>query len=76
MKKRYYDAGSIARALLEFERRYGVSTTEFYESYCNGVVFEDIPRFVQHVWGSFHRDYERLREEFPEPALAGFALSR
>jgi flagellar biosynthesis regulator FlaF len=61
MEKRYYDAGSLDRAVRELEREYDMTSEAFYEAYAAGAEL-DIPHFNQHVWASFHEDILRLTD--------------
>ena len=68
MEKVYYNAASLERVLLAFERSYGRSSAEVFEAHAAGDPLSDIPSFQRHVWISFYRDHRRLCE-------AGFAES-
>jgi hypothetical protein len=60
MDKMYYDAASLERVLLAFERRYEMSSAEFYGRYSSDDELPEISRFNQHAWASFYRDVTRL----------------
>jgi hypothetical protein len=60
MDKFYYDAASLERVLLAFERHYEMSSAEFYERYSSGEELPAISHFNQHAWASFYRDVTRL----------------
>ncbi len=61
MTRRYYDATSLERVLTNFETRYGLSSTGFYEMHVSDTVPEDVTGRHRHVWASFYRDVMRLR---------------
>jgi hypothetical protein len=61
VEKAYYDAASLERVVLSFERRYGLPSAEFYERHVNDEPLEAIPGFHRHVWASFYRNVLRMR---------------
>jgi hypothetical protein len=60
MDRIYYDAASLERVLLAFERHHEMSSAEFYERYSSGEELPAISLFNQHAWASFYRDVIRL----------------
>jgi hypothetical protein len=61
MEKNYYNAASLERVLLFFERRYGLSSDEFFEKHlADEPPVERVPGFHRHAWASFYRDFRRL----------------
>lgn len=77
MEKRTYNAASLERVLLSFERRYGMSSADFSQRHRAEEALPGIPGFHRHVWASFYRDVRRLRgDEFVEHAEHVLALTR
>jgi hypothetical protein len=62
MDKRQYTAGSLDRAIREFENEYGLSSAELHARYVAGDQVDGVPRFEQHVWASFYEDVLRLTD--------------
>jgi hypothetical protein len=61
-----YDASTLRRALIEFERAYGLDSDEFYGLYREGGELPaELPRFDRHVWASFVEDVRRLEGSSP-----------
>jgi hypothetical protein len=74
MEKRYYNASTLARVLLDLERHYGLSSAEFYERYVAGEDDLNMPGFTKHIWASFFREYERMSgDSLAEPEFFTFA---
>lgn len=62
MEKVYYSADSLERALLSYERHYGLGSAEFYELYlADDLTADRVHRHHQNTWASFYRDVLRLR---------------
>ena len=59
--KRYYDAQALEHVLAALERRYGMSSTEFYSRHMADEPLDVLTGFHRHVWASFHRDALRMR---------------
>ena len=69
MEKRTYSANSLERVLLSFERRYEMSSAEFYGRHAADEPLPEISGFHRHVWASFFRDVRRLRgDDFAQHA--------
>lgn len=61
MEKLYITAEEVERALLIYERRYGIPTVEFYEQHlASDPRLDEIPRRHRATWASLHRTLERL----------------
>jgi hypothetical protein len=60
VEKRYYSAESLERVLLDLERRFGMSSEEFYAKVTAGERIEDMPGFERSVWASVYRDFCRM----------------
>lgn len=60
MEKRYYNAASLERVLLDLERHYGHRSADVYNAHVAGDPLPDIPGYERHVWISFYRDHRRL----------------
>ena len=76
MKKRYYDAASLERVLVSLERRYGMSSAEFYDRHRADEPLPGVPGFHRIVWASFYRDVKRMRgDDFAEHARHVLELS-
>ncbi len=60
VKKKYYNADSLERALLTLERRYGMGSEDFYERAISSSTVEGVPRYVRNLWASLYRDFCRL----------------
>jgi hypothetical protein len=75
--KYVYNAASLERLCLKFERAYGMSSEDFYAAH----IADDelrIPRFHRHVWASAYRDVRRLQptgEDFASRAEHTLALA-
>jgi len=63
MEKKFYNADSLERSLLVFERKFGVSSHDFYETISNGDRIEGMPGFTRSLWASLYRDYCRPRSD-------------
>jgi hypothetical protein len=76
VEKHYYNAASLERVLLSFERRYALSSDEFYAEHRQGALLPAVPAFHRHAWASFYRDFRRLSEgrSFAENAERVLAL--
>lgn len=70
MKKRYYDAASLERVVLWFERQYGMASRDFFEIQDAKGHVEGVPGFHRHFWASCYRDLMRMRgaDDFAEHA--------
>jgi hypothetical protein len=70
-----YDAESLRRAMLGFERAYGIGSDQFYALHVEGGELPaEMPRFDRHVWASFVEDVRRLGGSTPiEHARRTFA---
>jgi hypothetical protein len=56
-----YDSESLRRAMLGFERAYGLGSDDFHALHCaGGKLPAELPRFDRHVWASFVEDVRRL----------------
>lgn len=60
MEKLYYSQDSLERSLLGLERKFGISSHEFYERISTGERIERMPNFTRSVWASLYRDFCRL----------------
>jgi hypothetical protein len=60
VEKNYYNAASIERVLVAFERRYGLTSEEFFAKHLDDAPLVDMPGFHRHAWASFYRDFRRL----------------
>ena len=60
MEKHYYDAASLERVLLAFERRYELPSDEFFARHREDRSLEFVPGFHRHLWASIYRDFRRL----------------
>jgi hypothetical protein len=60
MEKHYYNAASLERVLLWFERRYELASDEFFAMHRDDAPLENVPAFHRHAWASFYRDFRRL----------------
>jgi hypothetical protein len=63
MEKRYITPVSVERTLLIYERRFGISSVDFYEAYYSGLgsdALADIPRHHRSRWASLYRTLERM----------------
>ncbi len=61
-----YNASTLRRGLIEFERAYSLSSDEFYALYREGGALPaELPRFDRHVWASFVEDVRRLEGSSP-----------
>jgi hypothetical protein len=61
MEKRYYDAASIERTLRVFERKYGLSSEEFFEAHvADDERVAEMPGWHRQPWASFYRTWLRL----------------
>jgi hypothetical protein len=60
MEKRYYNRESLERSLSSLERKFGMSSRDFYERVSSGDRVEGMPNFTRSVWASFYRDFCRL----------------
>jgi hypothetical protein len=70
MERLLHDSGDVAEMLVLFERRFGMSSDEFYERHLADEPL-DMARFERHVWASFYRD--SLRVGFAEGSFAARA---
>lgn len=61
MEKKYYSADSIERSLLHLERRFGLSSNDFYETIVRGDRIDGMPGFTRSLWVSLYREFCRLR---------------
>jgi hypothetical protein len=61
MERKYYNSASLERSLLLLERRWGISSHDFYELCINEERVEGMPRFTRSLWASLHRDFCRMR---------------
>jgi hypothetical protein len=61
VEKRYMTAPAVERTLLVFERKFALSTAEFYEAhYDDAPTVAHIPRRHRALWASMHRTHMRL----------------
>lgn len=57
----YYDLNSLSQALNLLEKRYEISSKEFYESHkIDGPAAAKVPGFHRHLWASFYQDVQRM----------------
>jgi hypothetical protein len=67
----HYDLDSLSRALGMLEKRYELSSDQFFEAHrVDDPIAEAIPGFHRHLWASFYMDVQRMRG--PEPIGAEF----
>lgn len=64
MEKKVYNAESLAASLALFERKYGLSSSAFYEMTEAGERIDGISGFSRSLWTSLYRDYCRMRDDF------------
>jgi pyrroloquinoline quinone (PQQ) biosynthesis protein C len=68
MDRSYYSAGSIRAGLASMERRYKMSSAEFYRRYQNDELScELVPRYAANLWAGL---YEELKAAGDDSALA------
>ncbi len=61
MEKRYLTPAAVERTLLSYERKFDLSTAEFYEAHLiDAERVKEIPRRHRHLWASLHRTLERM----------------
>ena len=74
-KRCSYNAETLRRALIQFERAYKLDSDEFYALYRGGGELpSELPYFDRHVWASFVEDVRRLEGSTPiERARRAFA---
>ena len=61
MGRHYYNADSLRGELLAFEKRYGLSSADFYERHAQGNTPEVVTLFDRVVWSDTYREACRLR---------------
>jgi hypothetical protein len=67
-----YTASTVARALSEFERAYGLDSEDFYVRYREGGELPaKLSHFERHVWASFVEDARRLEASSPIERVRG-----
>jgi hypothetical protein len=61
MDKRVYNAASIERILLTFERGYSISSAKFFAEHAiDGPLIQSVPVFHRQAWAGFYRTWLRL----------------
>jgi hypothetical protein len=60
VKRKYYNAESLGRALSALEREHGMSSAEFYAKAAAGEKVAGVPGFTRALWTSLYRDFCRL----------------
>jgi hypothetical protein len=63
MEKRFYNAASIERILLAFERGYSMSSSDFFRAHeVNGPEIERIPSVHRQAWAGFYSTWLDLSD--------------
>jgi hypothetical protein len=63
MEKRYYTATSIERVLHTYERRYEISSDEFYGAHTtDDERLAGMPGFHRQAWAGFYRTWLRMTD--------------
>ena len=64
MERRYYDSESISRSLSVLEKRFELSSADFYKAHqldCESIAH--IPHFHRNLWAGLYRTQFRLSED-------------
>lgn len=64
--KSFYSVRTLRQELRSFERRYGMSSRDFFDAYLANAVPDEIKRFDRIVWADLYRETDRLAQATPQ----------
>jgi hypothetical protein len=73
MEKRYYNAASLERSFLAFERRFQLDSETFLRAHAadDEAIIGAIPLFLRHSWASFYGEWKAMATRPSDPLSEG-----